>query len=135
MFCRNCGNQMADIAAVCVNCGTQKGMGDHFCPNCGAPTAPGAQYCTSCGVAFAQPRPRSAKSKMAAGLLAIFLGELGIHNFYLGYTKRAVTQLLISILLCWTGIAPFAMWIWAIVEAVKIFQGEMPDADGNALSD
>ena len=26
------------------------------------------------------------KSKMAAGLLGIFLGTFGVHNFYLGYT-------------------------------------------------
>ena len=40
----------------------------------------------------------NAKSKMAAGLLGIFLGSLGIHNFYLGYTGKAVAQLLITIL-------------------------------------
>ena len=38
------------------------------------------------------------KSKMAAGLLAIFLGSLGIHKFYLGYTKEAVIMLLVSLL-------------------------------------
>ena len=30
------------------------------------------------------------KDKMIAGLLGIFLGSLGIHKFYLGYTKEAV---------------------------------------------
>ena len=33
------------------------------------------------------------KSKVAAGLLAIFLGAFGVHNFYLGYTGKAVAQL------------------------------------------
>ena len=28
----------------------------------------------------------NAKSKIAAGLLGIFLGSLGVHNFYLGFT-------------------------------------------------
>ena len=135
MFCRNCGSQIADVASICVNCGTQRGMGDRFCPNCGASTAPGAQYCPSCGLALDQARPKSGKSKIAAGLLAIFLGQFGIHNFYLGYTNRAVTQLLVSILLSWTFVAPLGIWIWAIVEAVKIFQGEIPDADGRPLSD
>ncbi len=41
-----------------------------------------------------------AKSKMAAGLLGIFLGAFGVHNFYLGYTGKAIAQLLISILSC-----------------------------------
>ncbi len=37
------------------------------------------------------------KSKIAAGLLAIFLGGLGIHKFYLGYTKAGIIMLLVSI--------------------------------------
>ena len=37
------------------------------------------------------------KSKIAAGLLGIFLGSLGIHNFYLGYTKKAILQLCLTI--------------------------------------
>ena len=32
------------------------------------------------------------KQKLVAGLLAIFLGCYGVHNFYLGYTKKAVMQ-------------------------------------------
>lgn len=79
--------------------------------------------------------PKIWQVKNRAGLLAIFLGQFGIHNFYLGYTNRAVTQLLVSILLSWTFVAPLGIWIWAIVEAVKIFQGEIPDADGRPLSD
>ena len=38
------------------------------------------------------------KSKIAAGLLAIFLGGLGIHKFYLGYTKTGIIFLLIGVL-------------------------------------
>ena len=34
------------------------------------------------------------KSKIAAGLLGILLGGLGIHKFYLGYTKPGVIMLL-----------------------------------------
>ncbi len=36
------------------------------------------------------------KSKTKAGLLAIFLGFLGIHNFYLGHYKKAIVQLIIG---------------------------------------
>ena len=38
----------------------------------------------------------SRKSKIAAGLLAIFLGGLGIHKFYLGYTAPGIILLLIT---------------------------------------
>jgi TM2 domain-containing membrane protein YozV len=38
-----------------------------------------------------------ADKKISAGLLAIFLGWLGIHKFYLGYTSAGIIMLLISL--------------------------------------
>lgn len=40
------------------------------------------------------------KSKLTAGLLALLLGDLGLHKFYLGQTKSGVIYLLFS----WTFI-------------------------------
>ncbi|WP_166921260.1 TM2 domain-containing protein [Flavobacterium poyangense] len=40
--------------------------------------------------------------KVVAGILAILLGGLGIHKFYLGYTKEGVIQLILG-LLCGIG--------------------------------
>ena len=37
------------------------------------------------------------KSKMAYLLLGIFVGWLGVHNFYIGHTSRGLAQLLISV--------------------------------------
>jgi len=74
------------------------------------------------------------KSKIAAGLLGIFLGSLGIHNFYLGFTGKAIAQLLISILSC--GMLSWASAIWGLVEGILILTGSMDkDADGNLLKD
>ena len=42
----------------------------------------------------ANPIASYSKSKIAAGLLAIFLGWLGIHKFYLGYTAPGIILLL-----------------------------------------
>ena len=61
-----------------------------------------------------------AQDRVAYVLLAIFLGGLGIHNFYAGYTARAVTQLLITILTC--GIGAIVTSIWAIIEACTVTQ-------------
>jgi TM2 domain-containing membrane protein YozV len=77
--------------------------------------------------------PYAPKTKMAAGLLAIFLGSLGIHNFYLGRTGVGVAQLLICVLGGFIIIGPFIAWIWAIVEAILIFTGSMKDGQGNPL--
>ena len=43
-------------------------------------------------------QPAYPKSPIAAGLLALFLGTLGIHKFYLGYTKEGVILLVGTIL-------------------------------------
>jgi len=76
----------------------------------------------------------NAKSKIAAGLLGIFLGAFGVHNFYLGYTGKAIAQLLISLLSC--GMLAFASSIWGLIEGILILTGSMNvDADGNALKD
>ena len=37
------------------------------------------------------------KDKVVAGILGILLGALGIHKFYLGYTKEGVIMLLVSL--------------------------------------
>lgn len=37
------------------------------------------------------------KSKVVAGLLAIFLGSLGIHKFYLGYSREGLIMLVITL--------------------------------------
>ena len=58
------------------------------------------------------------KSKVAAGLLGIFLGGFGAHNFYLGYTGRAVAQLLIT-LLSFGILAPVSV-LWGFVEGIVI---------------
>lgn len=74
------------------------------------------------------------KSKLAAGLLAIFLGSLGIHNFYLGYTNRALIQLLVTVCTC--GLGGVVMGIWALVEGIQILTGSINvDAKGIPLSE
>jgi hypothetical protein len=78
------------------------------------------------GVAHIAP-----KSKLVAGVLALFLGALGIHRFYLGYSSIGAAMLLITLLTCgWGGIL---VAIWALVEAVIIFTGGMRDSNGMEL--
>lgn len=73
----------------------------------------------------------SSKSKIAAGLFGIFLGSLGIHNFYLGYTGKAIAQLLITVLSC--GFLGFVSALWGLIEGILILAGDVRDANGNAL--
>ena len=78
-----------------------------------------------------------AKSKIAAGLLGIFLGCFGVHNFYLGYTGKAVAQLLLT-LLGWIllGLGPIAAAIWGLVEGILIlssYYGSPWHRDGHGV--
>ena len=74
------------------------------------------------------------KSRIASGLLGIFLGGLGVHNFYLGYTKKAVIQLVLFILGCCNGITAAIACIWGFIEGILILAGNINiDGDGNAL--
>lgn len=60
----------------------------------------------------------SPKSKIAAGLLAIFLGTLGIHKFYLGYTSAGVIMLLVTLLGWIVLIGPLVMGVIALIEGI-----------------
>ncbi len=136
MYCQNCGFQMDPNAAICVKCGCQKGVGDRFCGNCGQTLTQGAAYCMHCGYGVRKVPVAgvNAKSRLAAGLLGIFTGALGIHNFYLGFTGKAVAQLLMSVLSC--GILSVVSGIWGLVEGIMYLTGKYnTDADGNPLQD
>ena len=58
----------------------------------------------------------SSKDKLAAGLLGIFLGSLGIHKFYLGYKKEGIIMLVVSLVTC--GIGASVMGIIGLVEGI-----------------
>lgn len=58
------------------------------------------------------------KSKVAAGLLAIFLGGLGIHKFYLGYTTQGIILLLVTILGALLLIGPLITGVISLIEGI-----------------
>ena len=60
------------------------------------------------------------KDHIAAGLLGIFLGSLGIHKFYLGYNNAGFVMLGVTILggILTIGIAAAVMSVIALVEGI-----------------
>lgn len=128
MFCKNCGNEIDPNAAICVKCGFAKGTGNSFCGNCGGAVDANANVCLQCGYAIDNTPvvdPSQQKSKLAAGLLGIFLGSLGVHNFYLGYTGKAVAQLLICVLGSCIAIGPVVSSVWGLIEGIMILCGKI----------
>lgn len=98
----------------------EKKTDEKFCHECGAVIRAKAEICPKCGVR--QPGTNvsgssgfattpSGRSKLAAGLFAIFLGGLGVHKFYLGRVGQGIVYLV----LCWTFIPAIIGFIEGIV--------------------
>lgn len=86
------------------------------------------------------PAGYNQKSRLAAGLLGILLGCLGVHNFYLGFTTRGVVQLLVSLIggIFTCGMATIAIAIWGFIEGVLLLSASpsrMYDGHGVILRD
>ena len=61
------------------------------------------------------------KSQLVALLLALFVGVLGIHRFYLGYTGIGIIQLLTA----------GGFFIWAFIDLILIITGDLKPKTGD----
>ncbi|MBS3740627.1 MAG: NINE protein [Candidatus Cloacimonetes bacterium] len=122
MYCRNCGYKISDNAEVCTNCGFKPLTGNSYCQNCGAETKEKQVICVECGVELQDESTISSegKSKVAAGVLAIILGALGVHKFYLGYMNQGFVMLLVTIIgsILTLGLAAAIMGTIGLVEGI-----------------
>mgnify|MGYP004569974125 FL=1 len=124
-FCTNCGQELDDNSTFCYSCGKKLNESEEKVNNEKSATSSR----NDSGVKIT-----TQKSKIAAGLFGIFLGSLGIHNFYLGYNSKAMAQLLISVLSCFT--LSFISGIWGFIEGILILTGSInTDAEGNPLAE
>jgi TM2 domain-containing membrane protein YozV len=99
------------------------------CEKCGKEAPEGAKSCPACG-ADAAPQPVVApvaaddsKDWLTALLLSIFLGQLGVDRFYMGYIGLGVLKLL-------TG---GGCGIWWLVDVIMIATDSLKDAKGRPL--
>jgi TM2 domain-containing membrane protein YozV len=81
--------------------------------------------------------PYSDKSKIAAGLLQLFVG-FGAGRFYTGHTNTAVTQLVVCLLgifvLSWfTCGASVAVVFWTFIDGIILLAQDSTDAQGRIL--
>jgi TM2 domain-containing membrane protein YozV len=61
------------------------------------------------------------KSQLVALLLCIFIGGIGIHRFYLGYTWQGIVQLLTL----------GGCGIWSLIDLIRIITGDLTPKDGD----
>lgn len=90
-----------------------------FCGNCGAEiTDEKAVICVKCGVPLSGGNSGNPKDKNTAGILALFLGGIGVHKYYLGRSNWWL-----YLIFCWT----FIPAIIALVEAIQLFMMKPDD--------
>jgi hypothetical protein len=71
--------------------------------------------------ANAQATKSAGKSWIAALLLCIFLGTLGIHRFYVGYTWQGIVQLLTL----------GGLGIWTLIDLIRIITRDLQPKSGH----
>ena len=135
MYCRNCGRKLEDdTKEICADCeaklNTEPVQDEKIEVVEEVKNESGNENTTTTSSNVV----KEPKSRIAAGLLGVFLGTFGIHNFYLGYTGKAVAQLLITVLSC--GCLSFVSYIWGFIEGIVILTGEIKvDGQGTPLRD
>jgi TM2 domain-containing membrane protein YozV len=73
-----------------------------------------------------------AKSKLVAGLLAVLLGWLGVHRFYLGY--KLIGGIMLALTVVTLGFLLPLTFLWGVAEGILIFLGKFNrDQSGRAL--
>ena len=119
MYCASCGRELPAQAA--------------FCPACGA-AVPGAAGATHGGAGpqgNLRPYPSrsgvevSEKSRLAALLLCLFLGWLGVHRFYVGKVGTGVLMIF----------TVGGLGIWTFIDLIMIIVGGFKDVDGKFVLD
>lgn len=121
MFCSKCGKEIDNEAVICPHCGvpTQNYQAPQQQPNVVINNS-NANVNTNVvgGVGMVSP-----KSKIVALLLCIFLGEFGIHRFYVGKIGTGI------IWLCTMGL----FGIGWIVDIIMLIIGSFKDGLGLPL--
>ena len=106
MFCHKCGKEVAAETS--------------FCPNCGA-----ALRTSAMGPGYRSEKSVSPHSRLAALLLCVFLGGLGVHRFYVGKVGTGVAMIFTL----------GGLGIWVLIDLIMIVVGGFTDAEGRYVLD
>ncbi|GEM_PF-185889 len=183
MYCRKCGSKLPDNSKFCDTCGASINTGLSSSTSAATPQPRPSGYQSEADIAragaevaragaevarakadfvnaaaYAATRAVSPKSRLAATLLAVFLGAFGAHRFYLGKYGSAAGMLVLTIIyfiiagVTGTGImfqpnlAMMNLWalgfaliplmivsIWAFVDFIVVVSGHMKDGKGRRV--
>ena len=63
MYCRNCGEAIAESSTKCLMCNTINGEGVDYCCNCGGYTTEKTEFCKKCGMKLKTIVPRNLREE------------------------------------------------------------------------
>jgi TM2 domain-containing membrane protein YozV len=110
--CNQCGNQVADTAAACPHCGNPINNYQQPPQNFNAYNAPG-----NYNNANVVP-----KNRTTAALLALFLGGVGVHYFYIGKPIPGIVFLVVWLFGWFIGFFPsLIICLLCLVQAIMMF--------------
>ncbi len=120
---------MADFVMKCPYCGMEMAVNNDWigmeaeCPGCKKKLKISAPLQKPTPILKPQSSSQPAgfhqgRSRIAYLILGIFLGSIGIHDFYAGYNSRGLTKLLITLLSC--GFLGVISYIWAIIDVATV---------------
>ncbi len=89
-----------------------------YCSNCGSETEPQVKFCGSCGISSGVGI--SEKSFATTLILAVLLGGIGVHRFYVG---KIGTGILMFLTLGGLG-------IWSLIDLIVIALQKFKDSKG-----
>lgn len=95
-----------------------KAADEKFCSSCGDTIKKEAEICPECGVSQddgSSSTSGAGPDRTTAGLLAILLGGIGVHKFYMGNTGMGILYLIF----CWTFIPAIVGVIEGIIYLTK----------------
>jgi len=116
MYCAGCGSIIKRRAEICVKCGVRVAV-----------TSQPAVLVMSSQTA-AVPVAFSERSRLAAGILGVLLGTIGVHSFYLGNHGKGIIQIIVSIVTLGIG------GLWGLIEGIIILAGgSWKDGEGRPL--
>jgi len=133
MNCPNCGSAIKPGVQQCDRCGSAIQAQPYQAPPQQPHQQPQTvqqqqQYVQQVAVPVVVANVTQ-KSRVAAGVLGILFGGLGVHRFYLGYAGIGILQIIVSFITAGFGA------IWGFIEGIMILAGSInKDARGIPLA-
>ena len=141
MYCIDCGKKLPGDYNKCRKCHSEHAGEKHYCPACGGGNHKLAKTCQHCGKKIEHDYDHilrapnyDPKNRRNAATLAFLLGFLGIHDRYLGFSKRALSKaiwfcvsVIVAVACLFLMRADFSTFIQNGQQDVVIAQQKLPE--------